>query len=108
MTTTPVRSVTARMVRTAYIGPTNYKPGRVKAWSLGAGNRPGFRIVVSWDHGKDVRENHEAAAVALLAKIDSERSYGTAADFAYDTIIGSSEDGGGYVFAFVAAQEVAK
>lgn len=50
-------------IQTKYAGPTNTLPSRIVATDSNKG-----RIVVSWDHGLDSRENHEAAASALCAK----------------------------------------
>ena len=97
----PMLDLTAqptRMVRTRYLGPTNTKGGRVVAYSLGAGNRAGFRTVPSWNHSLDSIGNHETAARYLVRKI-AEHANGTAP--AWDSVYCSSEDGGGYVFAFV-------
>ena len=50
-------------IRTHYIGPTNYRPGRIKA-TCQAG-----QITVSWDHGLNPTENHREAARALREKL---------------------------------------
>ena len=48
---------------TKYLGPTNHKPGRVKA-TCEAGS-----ITVSWDHALGVADNHYAACVVLTKKL---------------------------------------
>lgn len=50
-------------IETKYIGPTNYRPGRVKAVS-DAGS-----LTRAWDHALGVQENHHAAAVALAERM---------------------------------------
>lgn len=98
----PLRSMCCRMIRTKYLGPTNTRPGRIKAWSVGAGDRPGFHLTLSWNHDLGIAENHEAVATALLRAIDDANGYGREED----VVLGSSEDGGGYVFAFIASKAV--
>lgn len=48
---------------TRYLGPSNTKPSRVKATAKSGS------IVISWDHEHDVKQNHHAAAVALMKKV---------------------------------------
>lgn len=50
-------------IQTKFLGPTNHRPARVKAWA-DAGS-----VVVSWDYSLGVPDNHEAAAVALAKKL---------------------------------------
>ena len=98
----PLRSLCCRMIRTKYLGPTNTRGSRIKAWSVGAGDRPGFRLTVSYRCELGTVENHELAATELLRRIDAEGGYSRGED----VVLGSSEDGGGYVFAFVASKAV--
>ena len=51
-------------ILTKFIGPTNYRGARVKAFTSS-----GHRIIVPWDHAHNVEENHNAAAIALYRKI---------------------------------------
>jgi hypothetical protein len=53
-------------VQTKWLGPTNHKCARVRATNVSSG----ATVVVSWDHGLNVSENHIAAARALLTKCD--------------------------------------
>ncbi len=62
MARTLVDSITVGGCETRYIGPTNYRPARVSAKHITTGKR----VIVSWDHELDTRENHEAAALKLL------------------------------------------
>jgi hypothetical protein len=52
-------------ILTKFIGPTNYRGARVKAYTTS-----GHRIVVPWDHALNVEENHDAAALALCRKME--------------------------------------
>ena len=49
-------------IETRYIGPTNTRPSRIVA-TADAG-----RVVVSWEHGLGIVENHRVAAVALAKR----------------------------------------
>ena len=51
-------------ILTKFIGPTNYRGARVKAFTTS-----GHRIIVPWDHSQNVEENHDAAALALCRKM---------------------------------------
>ena len=51
-------------ILTKFIGPTNCRGSRVKAYTSS-----GHRIVVPWDHALNVEENHDAAALALCRKM---------------------------------------
>jgi hypothetical protein len=50
-------------IETRYLGPTNSRPGRIKATAWG-GN-----ITVQYDHALSIEGNHRAAAMALAAKL---------------------------------------
>lgn len=50
-------------ITTKYLGPTNFRGGRIKAQAW-AGS-----ITVSWDHALDTDGNHDAAALALVRKL---------------------------------------
>ena len=52
-------------ILTKFIGPTNYRGARVKAFTTS-----GHRIIVPWDHSQNVEENHDAAALALCRKME--------------------------------------
>ena len=52
-------------ILTKFIGPTNYRGSRVKAYTP-----DGHRIIVPWDHSQNVEENHDAAALALCRKME--------------------------------------
>jgi hypothetical protein len=60
---------------TKYIPATNYKPSRLRA-KCERGS-----LMVSYDHGLDIDENHVAACAALCAKFDAEdvKKYGSQA-----------------------------
>lgn len=68
-------------IQTKFMGPTNYRPARVKAWA-DAGS-----VVVSWDHALGVEGNHCAAAATLCKKLGWPVA-----------LLGGSLPGSGYVF----------
>lgn len=87
------------MIRTRFLGPTDHRRSRVIAHSVGVGNRVGFRLTKDWDDALDARANFEAAAIELQSKLASNPVH---ADHGLEVKVYScSEDGGGYVFAFV-------
>lgn len=81
------------MVETAFIGPTDRRGARFKAWTVGGGKR-GTTVTVLKDYALDGCENHERAARALIAKHWGEDGKGY-------RLLHCSRDGGGYVFAVV-------
>ena len=50
-------------ITTKYLGPTNYRPSRIKA-RCQAGTH-----TVSWDYGISDDDNHRAAALTLMGKL---------------------------------------
>jgi hypothetical protein len=56
--------ITCGIITTRYLGPTDHRPGRVKA-TAGSGRT----ITLAWDHALSVAENHAAAAAALAGKL---------------------------------------
>lgn len=48
---------------TKYLGPTDYKPARVRATCQAKS------IIVSWDDGLDIDGNHDAAAHRLAGEL---------------------------------------
>jgi hypothetical protein len=79
---------TAAIIVTRYIGPTDHRPGRIRATS-GSGKR----LTVPWNHAAGILENHAAAAAALADRL---RIAGSLVGG------GLAGDGGGYAFAFIA------
>ncbi len=77
---------TAAIITTRYIGPTDHKPGRVKA-TAGSGKTATY----SWDHAAGVFENHAGAAKALAGKLG----------IVGRRIVGGGVHGSGYAFAFL-------
>lgn len=51
-------------IQTRYFGPTNVRGSRIKA-TASAGS-----ITVGYDHALNSEKNHEAAAIALIAKME--------------------------------------
>ena len=55
------------MIRTKYLGPTNYRGSRITAVHKRDSEQT-QRVTLSWDHRMDGLENAKAAALALCAK----------------------------------------
>lgn len=51
---------------TKYLGPTNYRPGRIKAWAKSGGK---LSVTISYPHELSQSQAHAAAAVALCDKM---------------------------------------
>ena len=51
---------------TKYLGPTNYRPGRIKAWAKSGGK---LSVTISYPHELSQSEAHAAAAQTLLNKM---------------------------------------
>lgn len=54
----------AQTIVTKYLGPTNTKPGRIKATTT-----RGLSNTYSWAHDVDPDENHRMAALALAKRL---------------------------------------
>jgi lysyl-tRNA synthetase class I len=74
-------------IRTKYLGPTNYRGGRVKASTI-----TGKSVTVDWDHGANVEANHTRAAIELAKRMEWPGRW-----------VGLSNDSGGYAFTSVNA-----
>jgi len=61
----------AEAILTHYIGPSNTRGGRVVAETGERNRNTGRRdrVIIPYDAGKDIRENHKAAARKLLQKM---------------------------------------
>ena len=55
------------LIRTKYLGPTNYRGSRITAVHKRDSERT-QRVTIPWDHALDGMENAKAAALALCAK----------------------------------------
>jgi hypothetical protein len=86
-----------RIIRTRFIGPTNTRGARIKAWSVGDGNRPGFRLTIGYPYELCGSDCHEAAAMELHARIIR----GTDEEGATVRILSCPDDGSGYLFVFL-------
>lgn len=75
-------------IQTKFLGPTNVKGSRVKAWAE-AGS-----ITVSWDYSLDSAGNHRAAAEKLAAKS------GWVGEHYGEMVGGSLPGNSGYAFVF--------
>lgn len=72
-------------IQSKYLGATNYKPSRIKAWCQ-AGS-----ITMSYDHGLNIDENHLAVATALVNKLGWN-------DACYGGLAGGTLPSGDYCF----------
>jgi hypothetical protein len=84
--TLPPNVETVGIITTRYIGPTDHKPGRVKAIS-----GSGASATYSWNHGLGIFENHRGAALALAGKLG----------IAARRVVGGGLHDSGYAFAFL-------
>lgn len=57
-------------IQVKYLGPTNSKGSRVKAWSFSKKS-----ITIAIDHSKDLEENAREAAIQLLSKLEWQGSW---------------------------------
>jgi hypothetical protein len=78
-------------IQTKYLGPTNHRGSRVKAW-CDAG-----KIIVSWDYALNAWENHQKAAVALAEQLQWPGLY-----------VGGALPNGDYAFVMTEAGSTAK
>jgi hypothetical protein len=56
-------------IMTKYLGPTDRRGARVKAWSPKSSSGQGPCAVLSWDHAWSVEGNHDGAAIELAAQL---------------------------------------
>lgn len=74
--------IITQAIETRYLGPTNTKGGRIKATSW-AGS-----VTVPYDHALNSEDNHRAAAMALVAKLQWQGTFAQ----------GGNTKGDGYYF----------
>lgn len=55
-------------IHTKYIGPTNTRGSRVKAYTCGAGSIKGFEVTIPYPHELSGEQVHFAAVKALVKK----------------------------------------
>lgn len=70
------------IVRTRYIGPTDFRGSRVSAVNVCSGTR----ITIGWDDALNSEENHELAATRIASKLG------------HTVVSHCSEKNGGYLF----------
>lgn len=91
-------------IETWYVGPTDHRPGRVRARSMGSGRR----LMVEWRHELEILENHRRAADKLAAECREWRAvaWTSTGDLRLGAIVAPPEpvlsgvDGRGYVFCY--------
>ena len=59
---------TRASIRTKYLGPTNYRGGRVSVTDSRVMLGPTRRLITPWDYGSNIDANHAAAAQEWLDK----------------------------------------
>lgn len=72
----------SQAIETRYLGPTNTKGGRIKATAW-AGS-----VTVPYDHALSLEDNHRAAAMALVSKLQWQGTFAQ----------GGNAKGDGYYF----------
>lgn len=80
-------------ITTQYAGPTNTKGSRVmvKSWLKNK--------AVSWDYSQSSKDNHKAAAQALVDVLNTDRVKNGYSDYQWEIIAnGSMPDGKGYAY----------
>lgn len=83
-----------KAIQTKYLGPTNYKGSRIKAWADGWGS-----ATVSYDHGHPMPQL--VAVKALLDKVNAgHASRGSATRIEMPTVWGGLPNGD-YVFCYL-------
>lgn len=80
-------------IHTKYIGPSNTRGSRIKAYTTGYGDIKGFTATIGFPHGFDIVQAHFEAVKALVVR--------NQLDWTLDGMrYGDSADGKGYSFCF--------
>lgn len=80
-------------IHTKYIGPTNTRGARIKAYTADWGDRKGFSTVIPYPHELSFEACHFKAVKALVLKFNLEWDL-------ENMRYGDSADGRGYSFCF--------
>ena len=80
-------------IHTKYIGPTNTRGSRIKAYTASYGDRKGWEVTIPYPHELSGEKCHFQAVLAL---VDKYKLDWTVSDMRY----GDSADGRGYTFCF--------
>ena len=80
-------------IHTKYIGPTNTRGARIKAYTVGYVDHKGFSCTIPYPYALSGERCHFQAVVAL---VDKHKLDWTVSEMCY----GDSADGRGYVFCF--------
>jgi hypothetical protein len=100
-----IRTAPACMIRTRFLGCTNYKPSRIVAEFLADKKS---RVVVSYEHQYSGSEAHVVAVLRLIEKANAERDAMQWPRIDARSLLSCGEDGGGYVWCVVESKEVGK
>ena len=80
-------------IHTKYIGPTNTRGSRIKAYTAGSMGRKGFTATIAFPYGMDIERAHFQAVKALIEQ--------NGLDWSTDGMrFGQSADGRGFTFCF--------
>ena len=60
------------IIKTKFLGPTNYRCSRVSA-TYKRDSELTYRVTIDWSHGCNTEQNHQRAAQALLDKLNADR-----------------------------------
>lgn len=90
-----VRTAPACMIRTHFLGPTNYRGARIVARFLADAKT---RVAVSWDYSHTGSEGHIPAVLALIDKANKERADMGWSLIRPECLLSCGEDGSGYVW----------
>lgn len=61
------------IIKTKFLGPTNYRGSRVTATYKRDGETT-YRVTLDWSHACGSEQNHQRAAQALLNKLNADRA----------------------------------
>ncbi len=102
---TPVlpRIVPVCMIRTRFLGPTNFRGARIVASMLADRET---RATVSYPYERSGSDAHVPAVLALIDKANAERDAMGWPRIVVGSLLSCGEDGGGYVWAVQESQEV--
>lgn len=95
-TTTDTASTRGRGIRTRFLGPTDHKGARIRAWIADDG-KPLAAVIMPWAYTGSASEEHERAALACLAKA-RKAANGAFHPYAVD-LVGTYLGNGEYAFA---------
>ena len=91
-----VRTIPACMIRTHFLGPTNFRGARIVASFVADAKT---RVTVSFTYEASGSDAHIPAVLALIEKANAERTAMGWPLIRPECLLSCGEDGGGYVWA---------